>query len=59
MKLVFVIFSLLIPFTLVLGNPKTKVLKPKNVESKISIVISGKNRTYYPLLFKSSTVLVS
>ncbi len=57
MKLVFVIFSLLIPFTLVLGNPKTKVLKPKNVESKISIIISGKNRTYYPLIFKDATIL--
>lgn len=57
MKIVFVIFSLLLPFTLVLGNPKTKVLKPKDVESKISVVISGKNRTYYPLLFKDPTVV--
>ena len=57
MKLVFVIISLLIPFSLVLGNPKTKVLKPKNAESKVTIVISGKNRTYYPLLFKSPTVI--
>jgi hypothetical protein len=57
MKLVFVIFGLLLSFTLVLGNPKTKVLKPKNVESKISVVISGKNRTYYPLLVKGPTVV--
>ncbi|MCW8803549.1 MAG: hypothetical protein OQK57_04055 [Ignavibacteriaceae bacterium] len=57
MKLVFVIFSFLLPVTLVLGNPKTKVLKPKNVESKISVVIFGKNRTYYPLLFKNPTVV--
>jgi hypothetical protein len=57
MKLAIMIFGLFIPFSLVLGNPKTKVLKPKNAESKISIVISGKNRTYYPLSFKGATMV--
>jgi hypothetical protein len=33
----------------VLAESKTKVLKPKNSKEKITIVISGKNRSYYDL----------
>lgn len=57
MKLVIVIFSLLLPISLVFASPNTKVLKPKNAKSKISIVVSGKSRTYYALVFKDPTIV--
>jgi hypothetical protein len=34
---------------LTFGAPKTKVLIPKNAQSSISIIVSGKNYRYYPI----------
>jgi len=57
MKLLSIILSLLIPFSLTLADSKPKVLKPKNANSKITIIISGKNRTYYPVKFNNPTIV--
>jgi hypothetical protein len=57
MKLAFVIFSLLISFSLVFASPNTKVLKPRNAKSKTTIVISGKSRIYYPFMVEGPTVV--
>ena len=57
MKFILVIFSLLIPISLILASPNTKVLKPKNAKSKTTIIISGKSRTYYPLTVKEPLIV--
>ena len=48
-KLFLVCVFLLMPQFLILGQSKNRLLKPKGFTEKITIVISGKNRTYYNL----------
>lgn len=57
MKLVLVIFCLLIPISLALASPNTIVLKPKNAKSITTIIISGKSRTYYPLMVNEPIIV--
>ena len=39
--------------------PKTKVLVPKNANSSISIIVSGKSYKYYPLSAEESLILTT
>ena len=57
MKFVLVLFSLLIPISLLWASPNSKVLKPKNAKSKTTILISGKSRTYYPIMVKEPIIV--
>ena len=52
-KFLTLILVLCLPFSSLVHGSDTKVLKPKNANTKIKTVISGKNRTYYPLQFRS------
>jgi len=56
---VFADFVLLVHSTLLSAAPKTKVLVPKNANTPISIMISGKSLKYYPLSDKESLVLTT
>jgi hypothetical protein len=38
-------------------HSQTKIIKPKNIVSKVSIIVSGKSRTYYLLTNDNATVL--
>jgi len=53
------ILILFMPLHFISADSKTKILKPKNAASKITIVIAGKNRTYYPLSVKDPTILTA
>jgi hypothetical protein len=59
LKLLLIVLSLLIPFSFTLAGSNTKVLKPKNANSKTTIIISGKNRSYYPLRFDNPTIVTA
>lgn len=59
MKLLSIILSLLIPFSLTLAGSNTKVLKPKNANSKTTIIISGKNINYYPVKFDNPIIVTA
>jgi len=48
-KILILILALLIPCNFICAGSKTKILKPKNAASKITIIISGKHRIYYSL----------
>ena len=56
-KFLILILVLCLPFSSLVQGSDTKVLKPKNAETKIKTVISGKNRTYYPLQFKDPSII--
>jgi hypothetical protein len=58
LKFLIVIFILFVQWNLISADSKTKVLKPKNATTKITTIISGKSRIYYPIL-KNSASLVS
>ena len=51
------ILILFAPLNSISADSKTKVLKPQNAKTKIKTVISGKNRTYYPLQFKDPSII--
>ena len=53
------ILIFLINSALLSAAPKTKVLVPKNANTPISIMISGKSLKYYPLSDKESLVLTT
>jgi len=57
MIFILIVLSTLMSFTQTLAQSKTKAVKPKNVKSKTSIIISGNSRTYYPLLGKGKSIL--
>ena len=56
-KFLILILVLCLPFSALVHGSDTKVLKPKNANTKIKTVISGKNRTYYPLQFKDPSII--
>ena len=56
-KFLILILALCLPFGSLVQGSDTKVLKPKNANTKIKTVISGKNRTYYPLQFKDPSII--
>jgi hypothetical protein len=57
---IFVIALLLLLFAdPISADSKTKLLKPKNAKEKVTIIISGKNRSYYPLIQKESLVVTT
>jgi len=57
-KFVIVILVIFIPLSLTSAFTASKVLKPKKANSKTTIVVSGKNRTYY-LLHPENPTLVT
>ena len=58
-KVCLLILFLLVHSTLLSAAPKTKVLVPKNANTPISIMISGKSLKYYPLSDKESLELTT
>jgi len=59
LKFLILILIFLLPLNLFSASPKTKVLKPKNASAKVSIIISGKSKIYYPLSFKEPAILIT
>jgi len=57
LKSLVLVLILCLPFGSFVQGSDTKVLKPKNANTKIKIVISGKNRTYYPLQFSDPSII--
>jgi hypothetical protein len=57
LKFLVLILLLCTPLSLFSADSKTKVLKPTNVKSKITTIISGKKRIYYPLSFKDASII--
>lgn len=53
----FLIMALLFTPALLHAVPKTKVLKPKNAEKKVTLLISGKKLAYYPVLLKEPSIV--
>jgi len=58
-KTFFLILVFLVNSVFCFAAPKTKVLKPKNANSSISIIISGKGLAYYPLAANESSVFTT
>ena len=57
LKFLVLVLILYFPFGSFVQGSDTKVIKPKNAITKIKTVISGKNRTYYPLQFKDPSII--
>ena len=57
MKSLLIIFLVFASTFTALAGSNTKVLKPKNATSKTTIIIWGKNRTYYPLTFNHPAIV--
>ncbi len=51
-KIYFTILLMLLSLSIAFAEPGTKVLKPNNAKTKTTVIVSGKNRTYYPLELK-------
>jgi hypothetical protein len=54
---VILILILCLPIGLLATDSNTKVLRPINAETKIPTIISGKNRSYYPLPLKDPSII--
>ena len=46
-----------VPFNSLAQSSNTKVLKPKNAETNVKTIISGKSKNYYPLKFGDPTII--
>lgn len=57
MKLIFILLLIITSSFLTLAGSNTKVIKPQNATSKTTMIIWGKNRTYYPLTYNHSTII--
>jgi hypothetical protein len=57
LKILSITLLFFIPICLNASVQKTKVLKPKNAETKIITIVAGKNRVYYPVNIKNSTIV--
>jgi len=57
LKFLVLVLFLYLPFGSLVQGSDTKVIKPKNANTKIKMVISGENRTYYPLQFKDPSII--
>jgi len=58
LKFLIIILIILIPSNSISADSKTRALKPKNATEKITTIISGKSRNYYPIS-KTNPSLVS
>lgn len=56
-KILILILLLSVPLNFLLAESKTKILKPKNADSKISVIVSGKSRAYYPLQTETPSII--
>ncbi len=51
------ILIFVIPFNSLPQGSNTNVLKPKNAETKLKTIISGKSKNYYPLKFGDAAII--
>jgi hypothetical protein len=56
-KIILLILVLILSTTIYLFSADTKIIKPKNAKSKVSIIIAGKSRNYYPLSVKEPSII--
>ena len=59
MKIFLLLLSLFVISESVSADSKTKVLKPKNAKEKVTVVVSGKNRSYYALSSKDPLIVTA
>lgn len=58
-KVFITVLILVFSFNTAIADSGNKVLKPKNIKSKTTIIVSGKNRTYYPLEVNEPTIVTA
>ncbi len=56
-KLFILIFIFYLPNLSIAQKTTTKVIKPKNAQTTLKTIISGKSKSYYPLNYKEASII--